>query len=86
MDPWLEATGAGRAFFFWVCSPLMSGFFARGYRLPHIPHPHVDHDGTGVEHALFLLAQGLVEAQPVGPTHLPFPFPVGQGGSAIGEP
>ena len=64
----------------------MSGFFAAGgHRLPHVPHPHVDHDSTALSMPVLLLAQGLVEAAHWGRL-LPFLFGWVGVGSAMKTP
>ena len=87
MDPWLEATGGREgAFFFLALLALMSGFFAAGvidFRTYHIPMWITT--ALALSMPLFLLAQGLVEARPVGGRLLPVPLPGWVGvGSAVG--
>ena len=87
MDPWLEATGAREsAFFFLGVLALMSGFFAAGaidFRTYHIPMWITT--ALALSMPVFLLAQGLVEARPIGGRLLPVPLPGWVGvGSAIG--
>ena len=86
MDPWLEATGVREgAFFFLGVLALMSGFFAAGvidFRTYHIPMWITT--ALALSMPLFLLAQGLVEARPIGGRLLPVPLPgwVGVGSAA----
>ena len=87
MDPWLEATG-GRdgVFFFLGVLVLLSGFFAAGaidFRTYHIPMWITT--ALAISMPVFLLAQGLVDARPVGGRLLPVPLPGWVGvGAAIG--
>ena len=57
MDPW-QATARESAFYFLGVLADVGLLCCGGHRLPHIPHPHVDHDGTGAELARALTGSG----------------------------
>ena len=82
MDPWLEATGARESAFYFLGVLADVGLLCRGgYRLPHIPHPHVDHDGTGDKLACPPTGSGVGgSAATLGDGCSPFLFRMGRGG------